>query len=212
MIRPIFAAVAACLMLAACEPSGVMGEIDKAEAKMAKDKADVEAKRKASSGPNLEAGNAFMARKEAEGGWTKTASGVLYRYVRKNPAPLAKPSTESQVLVFYEGKLIDGTVFDSAYQNGQPAGFQVTQVVPGFSEMLQVLKPGETIDAILPAALAYGENGQGDTIGPNQTLQFRIELLAFRNPTGEIVGNPAQGARDAPAAAAPPPPPSAPKK
>jgi FKBP-type peptidyl-prolyl cis-trans isomerase FklB len=208
MIRPVALALCAALTLAACEESGVMAEIEKAEAAIEKQKADAQAKRTASAGPNLEASRAFLAKAEADGGWTKTQSGILWRYVRQNPANLAKPTADAVFLAFYEGKLIDGKVFDSAYSRGEPLSLPVGGVVPGWTELLQLMKPGETIDAIIPPELGYGEEGQGD-IGPNQALQFRMELMAFRTPDGKIVGDPRATPRDAPTP--PPAPQSAPE-
>jgi FKBP-type peptidyl-prolyl cis-trans isomerase len=212
MFRPVALALCAALALSACEEGGVMAEIEQAEAKIEKQKQDAEAKRKASAGPNLEASRAFLAQAEAAGGWTKTPSGILWRYVRQNPANLGKPTPDAVFLAFYEGKLIDGKVFDSAYSRGEPLSLPVGGVVPGWTELLQLMKPGETVDAIIPPELAYGENGQGD-IGPNQALQFRMELMAFRTADGTIVGDPRATPRDAPSPPArPAPAPAAEKK
>jgi FKBP-type peptidyl-prolyl cis-trans isomerase len=215
MFRPIVLAVAACLALSACEQSEVAGEIAKAEAELAKKKVEAdkvaaleEEARKKSAGPNLAASKAFMVRKEAEGGWTKTQSGILYKWVRRNPANLARPTPDSVVLAFYEGKLADGSVFDSAYASGQPLTGPANGLIPGWQELLQMMKPGETLDAVIPPELAYGERGGPG--GPNQALEFRVELLAFRTPPdGPIVGDPQSTPRDAPKGAGPA---AAPKK
>lgn len=180
MIRTVLVAVAACVALSACEESksSAMAEILKAEQDIAKTRAEA-----------LKASTEFLKKKEAEGGWEKTASGVLYKFVRRNEAEIAKPTSDSQVLAYYHGTLPSGEVFDSAYQRGQPAPFSLAQVVKGWQEVVPMMKPEETIDIIVPPALAYGESGRGGVIGPNQALQFRIELLAFANSDGVIVGN-----------------------
>ncbi len=83
--------------------------------------------------------------------------------------------------VHYTGKLIDGTVFDSSVERGEPATFGVTQVIPGWVEALQMMKVGAKWRLFIPSALAYGPNGAGGVIGPNSTLIFDVELLKIEN-------------------------------
>jgi FKBP-type peptidyl-prolyl cis-trans isomerase len=179
MKRAMVMAVAACVALAACEESKspAMSEILSAEKMIETVRAEA-----------LKASMDFLAKKEAEGGWTKTPSGILYKWVRRNSADTPKPTAESQVLAYYHGTLPNGEVFDSAYQRGQPAGFGLQQVVRGWTEILQLMKIDETVDVILPPALSYGVAGRPPSIGPNQALQFRIELVAFATPDGKITG------------------------
>ena len=89
----------------------------------------------------------------------------------------AVPTAEDQVSVNYEGKLIDGTVFDSSYERGQPATFGVTQVIAGWTEALQLMKVGAKYQLYIPASLAYGERGSQPNIGPGEPLIFDVELL-----------------------------------
>ncbi len=88
-----------------------------------------------------------------------------------------RPEATDQVEVHYTGKLIDGTVFDSSVDRGVPATFGVTQVIPGWVEALQLMKAGSKWRLFIPSQLAYGPQGAGGVIGPNQTLIFDVELL-----------------------------------
>ncbi len=81
------------------------------------------------------------------------------------------------VKVNYEGKTTDGEVFDSSYERGQPAEFPLNRVIPGWTEILQLMNVGSTVEVIIPPALAYGERGSPPNIGPNEVLIFKIELL-----------------------------------
>ena len=89
----------------------------------------------------------------------------------------AQPEANDQVKVHYTGKLIDGTVFDSSVERGEPATFGVTQVIPGWVEALQLMKKGSKWRLYIPSDLAYGQRGAGGVIGPNSTLIFDVELL-----------------------------------
>ncbi|MDE6161033.1 MAG: FKBP-type peptidyl-prolyl cis-trans isomerase, partial [Muribaculaceae bacterium] len=88
-----------------------------------------------------------------------------------------QPKAGDMVTVHYTGRLIDGTVFDSSEERGEPATFGVTQVIPGWVEALQMMKVGSTWRLYIPSALAYGPQGAGGAIGPNQTLIFDVTLL-----------------------------------
>ncbi len=88
------------------------------------------------------------------------------------------PESGDQVTVHYTGKLIDGTVFDSSEERGEPATFGVTQVIPGWVEALQMMKAGSKWRLYIPSQLAYGPNGAGNIIGPNSTLIFDVELIS----------------------------------
>lgn len=107
-----------------------------------------------------------------------TASGLQYEVLAEGSGDC--PTANDQVTVHYTGKLIDGTVFDSSVERGEPATFGVTQVIPGWVEALQMMKPGAKWRLFIPSNLAYGPQGAGGVIGPNQTLIFDVELLAVK--------------------------------
>ena len=89
----------------------------------------------------------------------------------------ASPGPQDQVTIHYRGTLIDGTQFDSSYDRGEPATFGVGGVIPGFSEGLQLMTVGSQYKFYIPGSLAYGPQGSGNVIGPNETLIFEVELL-----------------------------------
>jgi FKBP-type peptidyl-prolyl cis-trans isomerase FkpA/FKBP-type peptidyl-prolyl cis-trans isomerase FklB len=103
-----------------------------------------------------------------------TASGIQLQTIKEGTGP--QPTTTDIVLVHYEGKLQDGTVFDST-EGKQPVPFPVTGVIPGFTEGLQMMKKGGTYRLRIPPQLAYGEKGAGGVIPPNATLDFKIQLI-----------------------------------
>jgi FKBP-type peptidyl-prolyl cis-trans isomerase FkpA len=105
---------------------------------------------------------------------TTTASGLKYSVIREGDGE--KPLPTDLVLVHYEGRLQDGTVFDSSYQRNQPAAFSLAAVVPGFNEGIQLMPTGSKYRFIIPPQLGYGEQG-GGPIPPNATLEFDVELL-----------------------------------
>lgn len=104
-----------------------------------------------------------------------TPSGLQYEVLEEGNGP--KPEAGDQVVVHYTGRLIDGTVFDSSEERGEPATFGVTQVIPGWVEALQMMNAGSRWRLYIPSNLAYGPNGAGGVIGPNQTLIFDVDLL-----------------------------------
>lgn len=104
-----------------------------------------------------------------------TPSGLQYEVLEEGNGP--RPAAGDQVKVHYTGRLIDGTVFDSSVERGEPATFGVTQVIPGWVEALQLMKAGSKWRLHIPSALAYGPQGAGGVIGPNSTLIFDVELL-----------------------------------
>jgi len=111
---------------------------------------------------------------------TKTASGVVIRTI--TPGTGASPAATDVVKVNYEGKLIDGTVFDSSIKRGQPAEFPLNGVVPCWTEAVQKMKKGEKAQIVCPSAVAYGDRGSPPVIPPGATLSFEIELLDFHKP------------------------------
>lgn len=127
---------------------------------------------------NAKAGAEYLANKEKEEGVKKTESGLLYKVVTQGKGE--KPTKSDTVEVNYRGSLIDGTEFDSSYKRGNPASFPVGQVIPGWSEALQLMPVGSKWQLFIPSDLAYGKAGAGGTIGPNQTLVFDVELLEIK--------------------------------
>jgi len=116
-----------------------------------------------------------------------TTSGLQYSVTRAVAENLPRPELGDQVLVNYEGKLVDGTVFDSSYQRGQPVPFTLGEVIPGWNEGVQLMKPGEEYQFVIPAELGYGAQGAGAEIPPNAALVFKVELLMFQRKDGTIV-------------------------
>lgn len=124
---------------------------------------------------NEEAGKAFLDENGKRPEVKTTASGLQYEVLQEGDG--AQPGPNDNVTVHYTGKLIDGTVFDSSVERGQPATFGVTQVIPGWVEALQLMKVGAKWRLFIPSQLAYGPNGAGGVIGPNATLIFDVELI-----------------------------------
>lgn len=124
---------------------------------------------------NAKAGEAFLLENGKRAEVKTTESGLQYEVLTEGDGPV--PTAADNVEVHYTGKLIDGTVFDSSVDRGTPATFGVTQVIPGWVEALQLMKAGSKWRLFIPANLAYGQQGAGNVIGPNQTLIFDVELL-----------------------------------
>ena len=125
---------------------------------------------------NKQAGEAFLAENKKRYGVHVTDSGLQYEIKKEgegNP-----PEAKDSVTVHYTGTLIDGRVFDSSVQRGEPATFGVTQVIPAWVEALQMMKPGAEWRIYCPSHIAYGPNGAGGMIGPNETIIFDIQLIA----------------------------------
>jgi len=104
-----------------------------------------------------------------------TDSGLEYQMLREGDG--ASPTMNDDVVVHYRGTLTDGSQFDASYDRGEPNTFPVDGVIPGFGEALQLMSVGGHIRVTIPSELAYGEEGAGEVIGPNETLIFEIELL-----------------------------------
>ena len=124
-----------------------------------------------------EAGAAYLDENGAKEGITTTESGLQYEVLVSGDG--AKPTTNDQVTVHYHGALIDGTVFDSSVDRGEPATFGVTQVIKGWTEALQLMSVGDKWKLTIPSHLAYGDQGAGGMIGPGSTLIFEVELLSI---------------------------------
>lgn len=136
-----------------------------------------EAKMNALMAENAEKGSAYLAENGKREGVTTTESGLQYEILTAGEGD--KPSAESVVKTHYHGTLIDGTVFDSSVQRGEPAQFAVNQVIKGWTEALQLMPVGSKWKLHIPAELAYGEMSPGPAIPPNSTLIFEVELLAL---------------------------------
>lgn len=127
-------------------------------------------------GAAKEASNtAFLTANGKKPGVTTTASGLQYEVISQGKGP--KPAASDMVRVHYEGKLLDGTVFDSSISRGQPVEFPLNGVIPGWTEGVQLMGVGSKYRFTIPAKLAYGENGMPPAIPPNSVLQFEVELL-----------------------------------
>jgi FKBP-type peptidyl-prolyl cis-trans isomerase FkpA len=121
------------------------------------------------------AGVAFLDKTSKEAGFTKTASGILIKHTQEGSG--ASPAATDQVKVHYEGKLIDGKVFDSSLKRGEPAVFPLNGVIGCWTEGVQTMKVGGKAQLVCPANLAYGENGSPPNIPPQATLVFDVELI-----------------------------------
>jgi len=130
------------------------------------------------------AGAAFLAKAAAEPGATKTASGLVVKTIK--PGSGEAPKATDKVKVHYHGTLTDGTVFDSSVQRGEPATFPLRQVIPCWTEGLQLMKVGGKSRLVCPANLAYGDRGAPPQIKPGATLVFEVELLDIvKEPSGK---------------------------
>jgi peptidylprolyl isomerase/FKBP-type peptidyl-prolyl cis-trans isomerase FklB len=139
---------------------------------------------KAQPSPEITAAGAkFMAENAKAPGVHVTASGLQYKIIASGPAAGTPPKVTDEVKVNYEGKLLDGTVFDSSYQRGEPAVFGVTGLIPAWTEALQLMRPGDVWMLYAPPALAYGDEGAGP-IPPGSTLVFKIELIGVSSAAG----------------------------
>jgi FKBP-type peptidyl-prolyl cis-trans isomerase FklB len=129
---------------------------------------------------NTKEGEKFLAENKTKPGVKTTASGL--QYVVEKEGNGAAPKETDTVVVNYRGTLIDGTEFDSSYKRGEPTTFPVNRVIKGWTEALQLMKPGAKYKLFIPSSLAYGPGGAGGDIGPNATLVFEVELLSVKPP------------------------------
>lgn len=128
---------------------------------------------------NQAEGEAFLAANAQREGVLVTPSGLQYEVLREGNGP--RPRAESRVKVHYRGNLLDGTVFDSSYDRGEPITFPLNGVIAGWTEGVQLMPVGSMYKFFIPGNLAYGERGAGGDIGPNATLVFEVELLAIED-------------------------------
>ncbi|MBA4697219.1 MAG: FKBP-type peptidyl-prolyl cis-trans isomerase [Legionella sp.] len=127
---------------------------------------------------NKAKGDAFLNENKGKPSVVTLPSGLQYKIVTAGNG--AKPSKEDTVTVEYTGQLINGQVFDSTDKAGKPATFKVSQVIPGWTEALQLMPAGSTWEVYVPADLAYGPRNIGGSIGPNETLIFKIHLISVK--------------------------------
>lgn len=130
---------------------------------------------KAQAAENREKGEAFLAENAQKEGVQTTESGLQYEVIEEGEG--ASPNADDRVTVHYTGTLIDGTVFDSSRERGEPATFALNQVIPGWTEGLQLMSEGGHYKFYIPSELAYGERGAGNVIEPGSTLIFDVELI-----------------------------------
>lgn len=127
------------------------------------------------SAESKKVGDAFLAQNKAKAGVITTGSGLQYSVEKEGTG--AKPTATDRVKVHYTGRLLDGKVFDSSVERGQPAEFGVNEVIRGWTEALQLMPVGSKWKLYIPADLAYGDRGAGQDIKPGSTLMFDVELL-----------------------------------
>lgn len=139
-------------------------------------------KQQAQAAANSAASTAYLAKIAKQPGVQQLTTGLYYKVLTKGTGSI--PSPTDTVTVNYEGTLVDGTVFDSSYKRGQPATFQVNQVIPGWSQVLQKMPAGSTWMVYIAPALAYG-NAAPPQIGPGQALTFKIELISVQKASAQ---------------------------
>jgi FKBP-type peptidyl-prolyl cis-trans isomerase len=154
MIRRIALAAIAILALSACHP----------KAQPAKPAAD------------SNANAAFMANNSKQPGVVTLPDGLQYKIVTSGPPEGMKPRASDEVKVNYEGALLSGDVFDSSFKRGEPASFPLDEVIPGWTEVMQLMRPGDEWTVWIPPSLGYGSEDKGP-IPANSVLKFRIQLL-----------------------------------
>jgi FKBP-type peptidyl-prolyl cis-trans isomerase FklB len=137
-------------------------------------------KRRALGEQNRVEGEAFLEKNKNLPGVVALPSGLQYKVIQEGQGD--HPKATDLVTVHYRGTLIDGTEFDSSYQRGQPASFNLSNVIAAWTEGVQLMKPGAKYQLFAPPTLAYGERGSGPRIGPNATLIFEVELISFTSP------------------------------
>jgi FKBP-type peptidyl-prolyl cis-trans isomerase len=138
-----------------------------------------EAKMQAAGVANKQEGEAFLAANKTKEGVVALPSGLQYKILKEGSGP--KPTATDTVVCNYRGVLLDNKEFDSSYKRGQPASFQVGQVIKGWTEALQLMPVGSKWQLFIPSELAYGDRGNGREIEPNATLIFEVELLSIQD-------------------------------
>lgn len=143
---------------------------------IAQRKAAAETQRQSAAATNATEGDKFLLENRTKEGVVVTESGLQYQVIELGTGP--KPAATDMVKVHYRGTLLNGEEFDSSYARGEPISFQLDQVIPGWTEGVQLMPVGSKFKFFIPSNLAYGEAG-GGPIGPNATLVFDVELLGI---------------------------------
>jgi len=141
--------------------------------------AQMEKKFEVESAGNRKLGEDYLKDNATKEGVQVTESGLQYMVI--TAADGAKPEPTDEVTVHYRGTLIDGTEFDSSYSRGAPTSFTLNQVIPGWTEGLQLMSIGSKYQFVIPYSLGYGERGAGGSIGPFETLIFEVELIEIKS-------------------------------
>lgn len=136
-----------------------------------------QADRAAEAEKNVAEGKAYLTKNGKNPEVTTLDNGIQYKVLKQGAGE--SPSEADTIFAHYEGKFINGEVFDSSFQRGTPLKFEMSNVIQGWGEVLKLMKPGDKWEVAIPANLAYGAKGAGDRIGPNKTLIFIIELIQF---------------------------------
>lgn len=131
---------------------------------------------------NLEASNKFLIENKLKPNIVSLRSGLQYEVIKGGDPNAKSPRLSDNVTVNYEGKHLDGRVFDSSYQTGEPFSSDLKSLIKGWREGIRKMKPGDVFIFYIPAELAYGETGDGDKIGPNELLIFKVELVCINLP------------------------------
>jgi FKBP-type peptidyl-prolyl cis-trans isomerase FklB len=129
---------------------------------------------------NLKEGQDFLAANKSKEGVKTTASGLQYKVLKEGTG--ASPAATDTIVAHYTGKTLAGKVFDTSLDDGRPLVYPANQLIPGWTEALQMMKVGSKWELYVPAELAYQERGAGQDIGPNSTLIFEMELLGIGTP------------------------------
>jgi FKBP-type peptidyl-prolyl cis-trans isomerase FklB len=124
---------------------------------------------------NKKEGEAFLEKNKKMPGVVTTTSGLQYKILEYGDGP--SPKREDKVKVNYEGRLVDGRIFDSSYKRNKPIEFELMNVIPGWTEALKLMHVGDKWEIYIPSELAYGDQKRSELIGPNSTLIFTVELL-----------------------------------
>jgi FKBP-type peptidyl-prolyl cis-trans isomerase FklB len=164
--------------MAGAPPAMTQEEMQKVMTAFRQEVEAIQAKKAAAAGgTNKDEGLKFLAANKAQPGVTTLPSGLQYKVLKQGNGP--SPKSTDQVTTHYRGTLINGKVFDSSYDRGQPATFPVNGVIKGWTEALQLMKVGDKWQLYVPSELAYGERGAGQDIGPNSVLIFEVELISI---------------------------------
>ena len=140
---------------------------------------------------NLAKGREYLAKLATEEGIIKTEEGILYKVITSGAKDGASPAADQTVKVHYEGRLIDGSVFDSSYARGTAAQFQLNRVIRGWTLILQKMKVGDVWEVTIPSELSYGSRGNS-SIPANSVLIFKIELMAIKPAEAAAAPKPAK--------------------